>query len=465
MRKREEFSEWYDEAIQNADICDKRYPIKGMNVWTPYGWKIMTLMDSFIRDELNRTNHDEVHFPVLIPEEEFAKEAQHIRGFEEGVYWVTHAGLNPLDVRLLLRPTSETAMYPMFSLWVRSHADLPLKTYQIVEVYRYETKQTRTLIRVREIHFFESHTCHATFEEAEEQIREDLEIMDNLAKTFCIPYLKMKRPDWDKFAGAHYSVGVDSLMPTGRTMQNGGIHQYRDNFSRAYDIKYEDEKGEHQYVHQTTFGLSERLLGGIVALHGDDRGIVLPPEVAPIQVIIIPIPEKGAQEEILAGARDIGLQLAGCGIRSKTDDRDIRPGAKFYEWERKGVPLRLEFGRNEMKDGAVTLVRRHDMKKETASRTEMVDVVQRSLNEIQKDLWERASEELAQGIRTIENLGDARTGINRVGWCGEESCGHEMEDVTGMSVLGTLYDGEEFKGKCIVCGNPTRTAAYLARTY
>lgn len=465
MRKKEEFSEWYDEAIQNAEICDKRYPIKGMNVWTPYGWNIMRRMDDFIHGELKRTKHDEVRFPVLIPEDEFAKEAQHIKGFEEGVYWVTHAGLNPLDVRLLLRPTSETAMYSMFSLWIRSHADLPLKTYQIVDVYRYETKQTRTFIRVREIHFFESHTCHASFEEAEEQIREDLEIMDNLARTFCVPYLKMKRPDWDKFAGADYTVAVDSLMPTGRTIQNGGIHQYRDNFSKAYGIEYEDEDGEHKHVHQTTFGLSERLLGGIIAIHGDDRGVVLPPEVAPVQVIVVPIPEKGSQEEIFAGAKDVNLQLLGYGIRSEIDDRDIRPGAKFYEWERKGVPLRLEFGTEEMKNGTVTAVRRHDMKKETFPQNDMLKKITELLDGIQKELWERGSEELEKGIRTIENLKDARAGINRIGWCGEESCGHEVEDITDMSVLGTLYDGEEFEGNCIVCGKPTKTAAYVARTY
>ena len=465
MRKRDEFSEWYDEVIQNAEICDKRYPIKGMNVWTPYGWKIMTRMDGFIRAELDRTDHGEVHFPVLIPEEEFAKEAQHIKGFEEGVYWITHAGLNPLDVRLLLRPTSETAMYPMFNLWIRSHADLPLKTYQIVEVYRYETKQTRTFIRVREIHFFESHTCHATYEEAEDQIREDVEIMDNLARTFCVPYLKMKRPDWDKFAGADYTVAVDSLMPTGRAIQNGGIHQYKDNFSRAYDIKYEDESGEHKYVHQTTFGLSERLLGGVIAIHGDDRGVILPPKIAPIQAIIVPIPEKGSQEEILAGARDVNLQLLGCGVRSDVDDRDVRPGAKFYEWERKGVPLRIEFGANEMKDGTVTLVQRHSMEKETVSQGDMTAAVQRLLEAIQNELWDRASDELEKGIRTIEDLKDAKSGINRMGWCGEESCGHEIEDVTDMSVLGTLYDGEEFEGDCVVCGKPTKTAAYVARTY
>ncbi|MCK4454894.1 MAG: proline--tRNA ligase, partial [Thermoplasmata archaeon] len=217
--------------------------------------------------------------------------------------------------------------------------------------------------------------------------------------------------------------------------------------------------------HQTTFGLSERLLGGVIAIHGDDRGVILPPKIAPIQVIIVPILEKGSQEEILAGAREVNLQLLGCGVRSDVDDRDVRPGAKFYEWERKGVPLRIEFGANEMKDGTVTLVQRHSMEKETVSQGDMTAAVQRLLEAIQNELWDRASDELEKGIRTIEDLKDAKSGINRMGWCGEESCGHEIEDVTDMSVLGTLYDGEEFEGECVACGEPAKTAAYVARTY
>ncbi|MGB2825727.1 MAG: aminoacyl--tRNA ligase-related protein, partial [Thermoplasmata archaeon] len=288
MKKAEDFSEWYNEMVERANLTDKRYPIKGMNVWTPYGWKIMRAIDTHIREEFDATNHDEVCFPLLIPEDQFAKEKEHIKGFDAEVFWVTHAGLNPLDVKLLLRPTSETAMYPMFSLWVRSHADLPLKTYQIVNTFRYETKQTRAFIRVREIHFFESHTCHADFDDAERQIREDYEIVERLARKWCIPHKLLKRTDWDKFPGADYTVGIDTVLPNGRTLQLGSIHQYKENFSRPYDIKYEDDKGEHMYVHQTTFGMSERLVGAIVAIHGDDKGIVLPPDVATIQIVVVP---------------------------------------------------------------------------------------------------------------------------------------------------------------------------------
>ncbi|MCK4300266.1 MAG: proline--tRNA ligase, partial [Planctomycetes bacterium] len=257
----DEFSEWYNSLIENAELSDKRYPVKGMNVWTPYGWRIMTNIDAAIRRELDATGHGEVCFPLLVPATEFEKEAQHIKGFSDEVYWVTRAGGNELDVPLLLRPTSETAMYPIFKLWIRSHADLPLKTYQIVNTFRHDTKMTRSFIRVREIHFFESHTCHVDFEDAEKQIAEDLEIWSKVSKDLALPYLVAKRPDWDKFPGAFYTIGFDVLMPAGRTMQMASVHQYKTNFAVPYEITYEDEKGEHQHAHQTTYGMSERLVG------------------------------------------------------------------------------------------------------------------------------------------------------------------------------------------------------------
>ena len=259
--KEQDCGEWYNETVDKAQLCDKRYPIKGMNVWTPYGWKIMSQIDSFLRREMEATEHDEVSFPLLIPESEFKKEKDHIKGFDEEVYWVTHAGLNPLDIRLVLRPTSETAMYPMFSLWVRSHQDLPLKVFQIVNTFRYETKQTRAFMRVREIHFFESHTCHADREDAERQIKQDVEIVDAVCHDLCLPYSLLIRTDWDKFPGAYYTVGIDTVMPNGRTLQIGSAHYYSTNFSKPYNITYETESGEHVFAHQTTLGMTERRLG------------------------------------------------------------------------------------------------------------------------------------------------------------------------------------------------------------
>jgi prolyl-tRNA synthetase len=293
MEKDTNFNEWYNDIVDKAGLSDKRYPIKGMNVWTPYGWKIMRHVDTYIRKELDATGHDEVCFPLLIPETEFKKEKEHIKGFDSEVYWVTHAGLNELDVRLVVRPTSETAMYPMFSLWVRSHTDLPLKIYQIVNTFRYETKQTRSFIRVREIHFFESHTCHVSEEDAQKQIEEDTEILAKISKKLCLPYFLHTRTEWDKFPGAYYTVGIDTVMPNGKSLQIGSIHHYRTNFSVPYEITYEDENSEHKHVHQTTYGMSERLLGAIIGMHSDDKGLIMPPDIAPFQAVIIPIFSKG----------------------------------------------------------------------------------------------------------------------------------------------------------------------------
>src|SRR2546426_3403403 len=359
MRKDEEFSEWYNEVIERAELSDKRYPVKGMNVWRPYGWAIMRLIDQAMREEFDSTGHGEVNFPVLIPESEFQKEAEHVKGFEGDVFWVTRGGFNELDVKLVLRPTSETAMYPMFKLWIRSHADLPLKVFQISPVFRYETKMTRSFMRVREIHFFESHTAHATAEDAEQQIREDLQINERIMRILALPYHISRRPDWDKFPGAHYSLGADTLLPSGRTLQVATFHQYRDNFSKVYDVKYEDVHGGHKYVYQTTDGMSERLVGAIVAIHGDEKGLVLPPEVAPIQVVIVPILEKGRQEEILRAARELFQNLqTQAQLRVHLDDRDLRPGEKFYHWEAKGVPLRVELAPKDLARGEALVVRR-----------------------------------------------------------------------------------------------------------
>ncbi len=465
-KRSEDFNEWYNEVVERADLCDKRYPVKGLNIWTAYGWKAMGAIDAIIRKEMADTGHGEVCFPLLVPEDQFKKEADHIKGFSDEVYWVTRAGGNDLDVKLLLRPTSETAMYPIFSLWVRSHADLPLRIFQIVNAFRFDTKQTRAFIRMREFHFFEAHTCHADYDGAEKQIAEDTQIMTRLAKSLCLSYLVFKRPDWDKFPGAHYSLAADALMPDGRTLQIGTIHQYKDNFAKAYDIKYETEGGEHQYVHQTTYGMSERLLGAVVGMHGDDSGVLLPPAIAPVQVVVVPILAKDNKEPVISEADGITRELLKAGVRAVHDSRDIRPGAKYYHWEMRGVPLRLEIGPRDMKEGRVVLVRRDNRQKASVPRIGMVGEVRRTLDLIAMDMAARSAEVLEKGIRDISTLDEEpANGILRAGWCGEAACGHEMEDRLGVKMLGTLFENGTFHGKCVVCGKDASEQAHLARTY
>ncbi|AJC72271.1 prolyl-tRNA synthetase [Thermococcus guaymasensis DSM 11113] len=470
-----EFSEWYNELIETAGIVDKRYPVKGMNVWLPYGLKIMRNIEKFIHAEMARTGHEEVLFPALIPETEFQKEAEHIKGFEDEVYWVTHAGLDPLDVRLILRPTSETAMYSMFSLWIRSHADLPFKVYQIVNVYRYETKHTRPLIRVREIsRFFEAHTAHVDFEDAERQIKEDLEIFDRLAKFLALPYIVSRRPEWDKFPGAFYSLGAEIMMPDGRTLQIGTMHNYRQNFAKAYDIKYETETGDHEYVHQTTFGMSERLLAAVIAVHGDDSGMVLPPTIAPIQVVIVPIPKKDANVDVFAYAREIAEELREAGFRVHVDERDIRPGRKYYDWELKGVPLRIEVGPRDVEGRKAVLARRDTFEKVIVERDAIVEEVKKTLDAIHENLYQRAKEFLEGHIKRVDTIEEAkavfedRRGIVEIPWCGSEECGLKMEEELDAKMLGIPYPEEKARiegKKCPLCGREAKFIARFARTY
>ncbi|MFW6040690.1 MAG: proline--tRNA ligase [Thermoplasmatota archaeon] len=462
----EDFSEWYNEAIELAELTDKRYPVKGMNIWRPYGWEMMSIIDRKIRKHMRNTNHNEVNFPLLIPEDEFQKEADHIKGFGEEVFWVTKTGRNPLDIPLLLRPTSETAMYPVFDLWIRSHADLPLKIFQIVNVFRYETKQTRAFMRMREIHFFESHTCHATFEGAEDQISEDLDIMKKLAEKLCLPYLELKRTEWDKFPGAEYTVGVDTLLPTGRLLQIAGIHQYRTNFSKAYDISFEDINGEHKNVHQTTYGMSERLIGSIVSIHGDDKGVVIPPSVAPIQVRIIPI-TYGDEQKIIDYCKKIKNKLEKEEIRVDVDYReDVRPGSKFYDSELKGIPVRFDIGRNEFEDKEITMVRRDTGEKSTIKFEELIMEIESIFETIQKDMYRKANEFLQENIVDASDYSEInQEKVYRIGWCGSYACGEDIEINTDRDILGTLYKREDYSGKCICCGKGTDTAAYLCKTH
>lgn len=463
----EEFSNWYNNAIERAELLDKRYPIKGMDVWTPYGWQTVLNLDNLLRSEFNKYAHEEVCFPLLITDEQFKKEREHIKGFDEQVYWVTHAGKRLLDVKLLLRPTSETAMYPVFALWIRSHADLPLKVFQIVNVFRYETKQTRTFIRVREIHFFEAHTCHCDEADAEKQIEEDLEIMQNIAKKLCLPYIAVMRPSWDKFAGAYYSIAADTPMPTGRTLQIAGIHQYLENFARAFDIKYEGKDGEHRYVHQTTFGLSERLLGAIIGVHGDTRGIILPPAIAPYQIVVVPIFTKESQKKIMNACNQIAHNLQNAGIRVIVDCRDLRPGNKYYYWEAKGVPLRIEIGLRELNDDTLTIVRRDTFERSTFKCDKMIEHINTVLEKIETNLYERALADMWNNIKKVKSVEDASkvSGILKTGWCGSEDCGRTIEETTGLNLLGTSKMVEKDKFRCAVCGKSDASIVYIAKSY
>jgi len=464
------FSEWYNELLQLAEIMDVRYPVKGLYVWNPFGFSIRNNVYRIMRELLDSSGHQEALFPLLIPETEFMKEAEHIRGFEDEVYWVTHGGQDELDVKLALRPTSETAIYPMYQIWVRSHADLPLKIYQIVNTFRYETKHTRPLIRLREITSFkEAHTVHTTWEDAANQVEEAVEIYQEFYRRLAIPTIVTRRPDWDKFPGADYTLAVDTLLPDGKTLQIGTAHHLGTNFARTFDIKYEDPTGEQKYAHQTCYGVSERSIAALISIHGDDRGLVLPPEVAPVQIVVIPIIFKG-EADVTEKAREL-VDVLREKWRVVLDDSEQRPGAKYYKWEMKGVPLRIEIGPRDLKKGQVTLVRRDTLEKLQVSQQSLPETIEQLFQEIHQNLYQRAKERLEENIKTCQDLDEAgiqiKKGIARIPWCGEETCGLEMEEKAGANILGQPRgDPEtETKGKCPVCGRETKITVIMAKTY
>ncbi len=455
--KRTDFIEWYLAVVEAAGLSDKRYPVKGMNVWTPYGFRARRNLDGVMIREIEATGSEAVEFPALIPQTEFAKEKEHIKGFDAQVYWVTKGGSNDLDIPLVLRPTSETAMYPVFALWVRSHQDLPLNVYQIVNTFRYETKTTRPFIRVREIHFFEEHTCQVDEPAASARVASNLGAFGRMANAFALPFVAVRRPEWDKFAGAYYSVALDIPLGGGRTLQIGSVHHYRENFSRPYGIQYEAVDGSSQFVHQTTFGLSERLLGAVVAVHGDAKGAVFPRALAPYEVVVVPILSAASGDAPRTTAAEIVDRLGKAGVRVHLDDRDDRPGAKYYYWELRGAPLRLEVGAREAAARTASAVDRLGTRGSVALDTLEVDV-DRALAAFDRALLARAQTEFAAAFRLVRSLDEVRQvqHVAQLAWCGSETCGHAIEQAIDGALLGTPEGAPPIDAPmpagCLVCG-------------
>lgn len=467
-----DFSEWFHNILEEAEIIDDRYPVKGMSVWKPQGFKIRKYTLEILRNILDKT-HEEVLFPMLITEDELAKEAIHVKGFEEEVYWVTHGGLTELNKKLALRPTSETAMYPMFSLWVRSHTDLPMRFYQIVNTFRYETKHTRPLIRVREITTFkEAHTVHATEEECEEEVQNAVKIYKQFFDMLGIPYMISKRPQWDKFPGAKYTVAFDTILPDGKTLQIGTVHNLDQTFAKTFDITYETEDGDHNYVYQTCYGISDRAIASLIGIHGDEKGLCLPPSVAPYQVVIVPIIFKKGAEEVLEFCRGIEAKLKAAGLRVHFDSRDIRAGKKFYEHEMRGIPLRMEIGPRDIENKNAVVFRRDKLEKDTISieSDDFVDEIKSILDTISHDMKEKAWESFNKHLRDAETVEEAahkieeNMGIVSFYWCGDEACGKELEEKFKVDILG-VHEDETSSCECINCGKSSTCKTMIAKTY
>ncbi|HML03369.1 MAG TPA: proline--tRNA ligase [Candidatus Bathyarchaeia archaeon] len=468
------FGRWFRHVLIDAGISDYRYPIKGCGVWMPYGFQIRKHGLQILRNLLDATGHNEVLFPLLIPETSMQKEAEHVKSFEEECFWITRGGLKPLDVKLALRPTSETAIGPMLKLWIRSHVDLPKKMYQVVNVFRYETKTTRPLIRVREVSTFkEAHTAHATSEEAEAQVKEATDVYKKFFDELCVPYCISRRPEWDKFAGALYTDGFDTILPDGRTLQFGTVHNLGQNFAKAFDVTYETKDGKRKHIWQTCYGISERWLAAVLGVHGDDNGAVLPPKIAPIQVVIVPIPHEEKGKKIDETCTKVSDELKSASIRTEIDRREeITPGSKFYDWELKGVPIRVEVGPRDVERGEAVVVRRDTFEKSSIKLDKLSTYVQNLMEKISYDMKEKASQMMkervykAGDLEKVKELLRKRSGIVEVPWCGETNCGLKMEEEINGKILGVPVDiKEKTSGKCIVCDKKAQNIVRVAVAY
>ena len=474
LDKKANFSEWYSRILSLAEIVDIRYGLKGFVVYRPYGFRMLRTITRFFEEELERRGHEPALFPVLIPERNFAKEAEHIKGFAEQVFWVTRAGSRELAEKACLRPTSETAIYPMYALWISSYRDLPLKMYQSTTVYRYETKATRPLIRAREFPWIETHDVFSSLEECEQQVREDIEVARRVTwEKLGIPFVVLERPWWDKFPGAERTFAFETLMPDGRALQISTTHLLGQKFSKVFEVKFKDEKEQDQYAWQTCFGIGlSRILAALIATHGDDGGLVLPFSVAPIQVVLIPIFYNDEEKKVVLEKSGKAMEeLKKHGIRAYMDLSEQTPGAKFYFWEMKGVPIRIEIGLKEVSEGFVTVFRR-DLKQRTRVRDEeLIRSIFRIADEMLEELKRRAKENFERRILHVKSKEELYEKAGRgyffvFDFCGELSCAEKLSEETGLEIRGRRIDVEEEpEGSCILCGKEAKYKAYAAIPY
>ncbi|MBY9001354.1 MAG: proline--tRNA ligase [Candidatus Heimdallarchaeota archaeon] len=480
VKKDEDFSQWYTELIQKAELADIRYNVKG---FVPYrAWASITIRKMYRKYEetLERKGHLPLIMPTLIPERNFKLEAKHVEGFSPGVFWVTHGGDKELEERLALRPTSETALYQMYSLWIRSYNDLPFKRYVSGQVFRYEQADTRPFFRAREFHWIESHDVFATEEEARQQVIEDMETTyEMLQEEFAIPIIFFQRPEWDKFPGAVHTYAADALMDSGKVLQLPSTHLLGQNFSIPFDVKFIDENNEEQYGYITCYGPAiSRIYGAMIALLGDDNGLVLPWDLAPIQVVIIPIYRSDTKEDVLKKAKELEETLRKYLKETtiKLDDRDyVSPGEKFNEWELKGVPLRIEIGPKDIQNEQIVAVNRISGTKERVKLADLKEYSSSFASTFTKQLKEKYSVQFESQLELVNTVDEVKKAIgeNKIvctGFCSidldGEPCAEQIEKELKAFVRGIRVDPEKHKfEKCVVCGKPAKETIYIARSY
>ena len=482
-KKSEDFSEWYSQICSEtgANLADVRHGVKGCIVHRPWGLKILREINDMLEREVEKMGHEPVLFPTLIPEANLRRESQHVEGFIPEVFWVTEGGGKKLEERLALRPTGETAFYPMYALWIQSYRDLPFRCYQSrITNFRYEMS-TRPFLRGREFMFFETHDVFATHDEAMDQIRKDMEMSKEVFwGRFGIPHIFFRRPAWDRFAGAEETYAADTVLPDGQRIQMGSTHDLGQGFARAFDVKFLGRDGRERFGWQTCWGPGIwRVFAALVSIHGDDRGLRLPFALAPIQIVIVPIARgKSEAEKADEYARDLADVYSREGYRCHVDDTAQTPGFKFNQWEMQGVPVRIEVGPREVTQGHITLALRVSGKKLTIPRERSVEVIAESIVEEFVELQNEAREyfdRMTATATSMEGLAARlmeKCGFVKIPLCAIDTDGEECADAIKTATNGGQVSGIPLESvenpeagmRCTACGRDARHIAYVARS-
>ncbi len=464
----EDFAQWYTDIVLKAELVDYS-SVKGCLVIKPAGYAIWELIQKQLDERFKETGVENVYMPMFIPESLLEKEKDHVEGFAPEVAWVTQGGLEPLQERLVVRPTSETLFCDLYANIVHSYRDLPKVYNQWCSVVRWE-KTTRPFLRSREFLWQEGHTAHATAEEAEERTKQML----NLYAQFCeevlaIPMVKGRKTDKEKFAGAEATYTIEALMHDGKALQSGTSHNFGDGFARAFNIQYTDKDNKLSYVYQTSWGMTTRLIGAVIMVHGDDNGLKLPPRVAPFQTVIIPIMQN--KPGVLDKANELAAALKAKGIRVKVDDTDKRPGFKFSEQEMRGFPTRIEIGPKDIEAGTCIVARRDAGEKITVSLSEIETKLPEILDDIQKNMLETARKHRDAHTFSATNYEEFVDAINnkpgfvKAMWCGNVECENKIKDDTTATSRCMPFEQEKISDVCVCCGKPAKALVYWGKAY
>lgn len=468
--KKEDFDKWYIEVILKSELADYS-DVSGCIILRPDSYFIWEQIQRFTDDQFKKAGIQNVYFPLFIPEKFLNKEKEHVEGFSPEVAWVTQTGNSKLDERLAIRPTSETIIYPSFSKWIRSWRDLPMRYNLWNNVVRWEFKHAVPFLRTREFLWNEGHTIFATQEEA---LAEEKEILGIYKKTtedlLALPGMMGRKTDKEKFAGAMFSASIEHLMPDGIAIQGPDFHHDGQNFAKAFDITFLDKEKKKQYAWQNTWAITTREIGVMIAIHGDDKGLILPPKVAPIQVVIVPIYDSKNREEILNEAKNLEKKLK-TDFRIKLDDREeFSPGFKYNEWELKGVPIRMEIGPKDVKNKQVVLVRRDNNKKDIVKVDNVVSKLKEMIDDIHKNMFNKALDFLKSNTHKVKTYNEFKAVIKKGGiiqscWCGERHCEDKVKEYTGAKIINIPFEQEKVFCDCIVCGKKAKVVANFAKSY